>query len=72
MVKSNFGIFDKEKVFDDENSTLKLLLYHEDKILDKVENIMFQWSSSCREAKIRYLILHLNGQEMYIDLEWTS
>ena len=72
MVKSNFGIFDKEKVFDDKNSTLKLLLYHEDKMLDKVENIMFQWSSSCREAKIRYLILHLNAQEMYIDLEWTS
>ena len=42
MVKSNFGIFDKEKVFDDENSTLKLLLYHESKMLDKVEDIMFQ------------------------------
>ena len=72
MVKSNFGIFDKEKVFDDENSTLKLLLYHEHKILDKVGNIMFQWSSSSREAKIRHLILHLNAEEMYIDLEYIS
>ena len=72
MVKSSFGIFDKEKVFDGENSTLKLLLYHEDKILDKVENIMFQWSSSSREAKIRHLILHLNAEKMYIDLEQTS
>ena len=42
MVKSSFGIFDKEKVFDDKNSTLKILLYHESKMLDKVENIMFQ------------------------------
>lgn len=42
MAKSNFGIFDKEKVFNDENSTLKLLLHHEDNILDKVEHIMLQ------------------------------
>ena len=56
MVKSNFGIFDKEKVFDDKNWTLKLPLYHESKKLDKVEHIMLQWSSISKEAKIRYLI----------------
>ena len=56
MVKSNFGIFDKEKVFDDENSTLKLLLYHEGIILDKVEHIMLQWSTISKGVKIRYPI----------------